>query len=70
MAHSGSRPLPGHPFPLGAYPEAGGVRFAVASSVADGVELCLIGEGDNGPVEQRIELTERTFGVWHGVVPG
>ncbi len=46
------------------------MRFAVASSVADGVELCLIGEGDNGPVEQRIELTERTFGVWHGVVPG
>jgi glycogen operon protein len=22
--------LPGHPFPLGAHPEAGGVRFAVA----------------------------------------
>jgi glycogen operon protein len=67
VTHSATGPLPGHPFPLGAYPEAGGVRFAVASSIADAVELCLIGEGD---VEQRIELTERTFGIWHGMVPG
>lgn len=59
--------LPGHPFPLGAHPEAGGVRFAVASSVAEGVELCLIGEDGS---ERRIELTERTFGIWHGIVPG
>jgi isoamylase len=59
--------LPGHPFPLGAHPEAGGVRFAVASSVADAVDLCLIGE--NGD-EHRIGLTERTFGIWHGLVPG
>jgi len=58
---------PGQPFPLGAHPEAGGVRFAVASSVADAVELCLIGE-DGG--ERRVELTEHTFGVWHGIVPG
>jgi len=64
---SAPRPLPGHPFPLGAHPEAGGVRFAVASSIADAVEVCLIGEGD---VERRVELTERTFDVWHGVVPG
>ncbi|GLZ43321.1 glycogen debranching protein GlgX [Actinokineospora sp. NBRC 105648] len=70
MPHTAQRPLPGHPFPLGAHPEAGGVRFAVASSVADAVEVCLIGEGEDGPVEQRIELTERTFGIWHGVVPG
>ncbi|HEX3648675.1 MAG TPA: glycogen debranching protein GlgX [Pseudonocardiaceae bacterium] len=59
--------LAGHPFPLGAHPEAGGVRFAVASAVADAVEVCLIGEGGS---ERRIELTERTFGVWHGLVPG
>ncbi|CRK58944.1 Glycogen debranching enzyme [Alloactinosynnema sp. L-07] len=67
MTPSSPRPLPGHPFPLGAHPEAGGVRFAVASSVADAVEVCLIGEGD---VERRVELPERTFDVWHGVVPG
>ena len=59
--------LAGRPFPLGAHPEAGGVRFAVASSVAERVELCLI---DDEGAERRIELTERTFGVWHGLVPG
>lgn len=43
------------------------MRFAVTSAVADAVEVCLI--GDDGS-EKRIELTERTFGVWHGLVPG
>ena len=46
--------LAGRPFPLGAHPEAGGVRFAVASSVAERVELCLIDDDGN---ERRIELT-------------
>ncbi|MET0821830.1 MAG: glycogen debranching protein GlgX [Aeromicrobium sp.] len=64
---SDAQVLAGRPFPLGAHPEAGGVRFAVASSVADRVELCLI---DDEGSERRIELTERTFGVWHGLVPG
>ena len=59
--------LAGRPFPLGAHPEAGGVRFAVASTVADKVEVCLV---DDEGAERRIELTERTFGVWHGLVPG
>ena len=59
--------LPGHPFPLGAHAEAGGVRFAVASSVADAVDLCLVEEDGT---EHRIGLTERTFGIWHGLVPG
>ncbi|QRP49109.1 glycogen debranching protein GlgX [Amycolatopsis sp. FDAARGOS 1241] len=59
--------LAGRPFPLGAHPEAGGVRFAVTSAVAEAVEVCLIAD-DGG--ERRIELTERTFGVWHGLVPG
>jgi glycogen operon protein len=58
---------PGRPFPLGAHPEAGGVRFAVASSIADAVDVCLIGEDGS---EHRIGLTERTFGIWHGLVPG
>jgi glycogen operon protein len=64
---TGTHVLAGRPFPLGAHPEAGGVRFAVASAVAEAVEVCLISE-DGG--ERRIELTERTFGVWHGLVPG
>ncbi len=62
-----SRVLAGRPFPLGAHPEAGGVRFAVASRVAERVEVCLVDDDLN---ERRIELTERTFGVWHGLVPG
>ena len=64
---SGNPVLAGRPFPLGAHTEAGGVRFAVTSSVADAVEVCLIGEDGS---ERRIELMERTFGVWHGIVPG
>ncbi|GLZ35385.1 glycogen operon protein GlgX homolog [Lentzea sp. NBRC 105346] len=67
MADSPSEVLAGRPFPLGAHAEDGGVRFAVTSSVADAVEVCLI--SDDGS-EKRIELTERTFGVWHGLVPG
>ncbi|HET6290741.1 MAG TPA: glycogen debranching enzyme GlgX, partial [Amycolatopsis sp.] len=59
--------LAGRPFPLGAHAEAGGVRFAITSAVADFVELCLI---DTDGSERRIALTERTFGVWHGLVPG
>ena len=57
----------GHPFPLGAHVQGDGVRFAVTSTCAEAVELCLVGP-DGG--ERRVELTERTFGVWHGVVPG
>jgi len=59
--------LIGRPFPLGAHLEGGGVRFAVHSSVAEAVEVCLI---DDDGLERRLELPERTFGVWHGVVPG
>jgi glycogen operon protein len=39
----------------------------VASSAAEAVELCLVAEDCS---ERRIELTERTFGIWHGLVPG
>jgi glycogen operon protein len=60
------------------------VRFAVASSCAEAVEVCLVDGPDHrqssGPggaraeptqlTERRVELTERTFGVWHGVLPG
>ncbi|HET9257901.1 MAG TPA: glycogen debranching protein GlgX [Pseudonocardiaceae bacterium] len=57
----------GRPFPLGAHAEGGGVRFAVASSIADAVEVCLVSAGGE---EHRVELTERTFGVWHGLLAG
>src|SRR5437899_3815524 len=60
-------PLPGEEFPLGATPADGGTNFAVASSVAEGVLLCLF---DGSGAETRIPLLERDAGVWHGFVPG
>jgi glycogen operon protein len=59
-------------FPLGAHLVDGGARFAVASASAAAVELCLLEPDPSGgpPSEKRVELTERTFGVWHGVVAG
>ncbi|MGB6165638.1 MAG: glycogen debranching protein GlgX [Pseudonocardiaceae bacterium] len=62
-----NRPHVGRPFPLGAHAEGGGVRFAVASSVAEAVEVCLLSADGE---ELRVPLTERTFGVWHGLLPG
>lgn len=55
-----------HPFPLGAHPEAGGVRFAVATSAAERVEVCLIHGGE----QRAMPLDGHTAGVWHGLVPG
>ncbi|APU19288.1 glycogen debranching protein GlgX [Actinoalloteichus sp. GBA129-24] len=61
----------GGPFPLGAHLTPDGVRFALASAVADAVEVCLVDSDDaGGLVERRVELTQRTYGVWHGIVPG
>ncbi|MCU1665766.1 MAG: isoamylase [Pseudonocardiales bacterium] len=57
-------------FPLGAHADGGGVRFAVASTSADAVEVCLVDGPDGGLSEKRVALTERTFGVWHGYVDG
>jgi isoamylase len=57
-------------FPLGAHADDGGVRFAVASTSADAVEVCLVDGLDHALSEKRVALTERTFGVWHGYVEG
>ncbi|MDN5931223.1 MAG: glycogen debranching enzyme GlgX, partial [Pseudonocardia sp.] len=57
-------------FPLGSHVDDDGVRFAVASTSADSVEVCLVEVCRDGFTEKRVELTERTFGVWHGHVPG
>jgi isoamylase len=59
--------VPGRPAPLGATPRDGGVNFAVASGVAEGVELCLV--GDDG-AETRLALPGYDDGVWHGFVAG
>ena len=58
--------LPGSPFPLGATLGDAGAQFAVHAPDAERVEVCLV----DGGVERRIELTEQTFGIWHGWVAG
>ena len=59
-------PLPGLPFPLGATPIAGGTNFAVASEVADSIEICLF---DDDGTETQVQLPERTAHVFHGLIP-
>jgi isoamylase len=45
----------------------GGTNVAVASEIAEGVELCLLA---NDGTERRWDLLEYDAGVWHGFVPG
>ena len=61
------RVLPGSQFPLGATPSADGTNFAVASSVADAMTLCLF---DGSGAETQLPLQDYDAGVWHGFVPG
>ncbi|CAN5262631.1 glycogen debranching protein GlgX [soil metagenome] len=56
---------PGRPFPLGATYDGSGTNFAVYTSVAENVELCLF-EGDR---EQRVALTLGIGSVWHAYLP-
>jgi isoamylase len=58
---------PGRPYPLGATFDGTGTNFALYSSVAKRVELCLLTD-DN--VETRIDVTETDAHVWHVYLPG
>ncbi|MDQ3879031.1 MAG: glycogen debranching protein GlgX [Actinomycetota bacterium] len=58
---------PGSSGPLGATWDGEGANFAVYSSGAEAVDLCLFDESGG---EQRVPLTEVTAFVWHGYVPG
>lgn len=58
----------GCPAPLGATPDDSGVNFAVYSSVAEAVELCLFDA--SGMVSATHRLPECSDGVWHGYLPG
>ncbi len=58
----------GQPWPLGASVAPGGVNFAVYSSVATRVEVCLFSDDDQET--QRIALPGRTHDVWHGHIRG
>ncbi|HXT94063.1 MAG TPA: glycogen debranching protein GlgX [Trebonia sp.] len=57
---------PGNRTYLGATVRDDGVNFAVASTVADSVDVCLFSADGE---ETRFELDEYDAGVWHGVVP-
>ena len=57
---------PGKPYPLGATFDGTGTNFAIFSSAAERIELCLIGDGNT---EQRIELSEVDADVWHCYLP-
>jgi glycogen operon protein len=61
--------LEGTPFPRGASWDGKGVNFAIFSSNATKVELCLF--SDDGKEElQRIVLPEHTDEIWHGYIAG
>ena len=63
--------LPGNIHPLGATPGEqfgkAGTNFSIASSVADGVTLCLF---DAAGTETQIPLVENDADIWHAFVPG
>jgi glycogen operon protein len=58
--------LPGSPFDLGATPGDGGTNFAVSSSVAEGVVVCLF---DEAGAEHQVTLSDRDGPIWHGFIP-
>ncbi|KWW99565.1 Glycogen debranching enzyme [Carbonactinospora thermoautotrophica] len=62
-----SVPWPGRWSPLGAHYDGHGVNFAFWAEGAEAVELCLF---DESGVETRVPITESTYHVWHGYVPG
>lgn len=58
---------PGHPYPLGATYDGSGTNFALYSSAASGVDLCLFDDEGN---EERVTLKEVDGDVWHAYLPG
>jgi isoamylase len=57
----------GAAYPLGATYDGAGTNFALFSSVAEKVELCLF---DAAGAETRVELSERDANIWHAYLPG
>jgi isoamylase len=58
----------GRAYPLGATYDGTGTNFSLFSSVAEGVELCLL-SGDGEPGEIRVALTEVDGYCWHTFLP-
>jgi isoamylase len=63
-----ARVWPGQHYPLGATWDGKGVNFALFSSNAEKVELCLFDAAGVREVD-RVELPEYTDEVWHGYLP-
>ncbi len=55
----------GKPYPLGAVWDGHGTNFAIFSQNATGIELCLFDHAEDVECSGRIQLSERTNGVWH-----
>ncbi len=68
MAKARSSVWPGRPYPLGASWDGSGVNFALFSTHATKVELCLF-DGSGRRELERIELPEYTDEVWHAYLP-
>jgi isoamylase len=75
LLHSISFPRPadrrataGTPYPLGATWDGRGTNFALFSSSAEKVELCLFDDAGRSEID-RIVLPERTEDVWHVYLP-
>ena len=65
---TGIRVFPGRPYPLGATWDGKGVNFALFSSNAEKVLLCLFDETGTREI-QRIAMPEKTDEVWHVYLP-
>jgi isoamylase len=61
------RAWPGSPFPLGAQWDGEGTNFAIWSTTATAVDVCLF---DARGREIQIPLDDQTYHVWHGYLPG
>ena len=67
MADPELTPWPGTAYPLGATYDGVGTNFALFSSAAERVDLCLF---DSGGTERRVTLREMEGFVWHGYLTG
>jgi isoamylase len=65
-----TRAVAGSPTPLGAHWDGAGTNFALTSSNAESVELCLFAELATPVESTRVALPGRTDDVFHGYVPG
>ncbi len=61
---------PGQTWPLGASPSADGVNFAIYSSIAEKVELCLFDAAGVREVRRLELILSRSDDIWHGLVRG